>query len=1326
MVPRRDSDRQVLTLRTLGAWGLRFGESPESESDSSPSKTLAFLAYLACSPGATARRERLVDLLWAHAEPDAGDAALRQLTWHFRTRFGEDFIRSAAGALTLAAPLECDRTSFLQAIEKQDFETAVRLYGGDFLPGFAAPGGAEFERWADVERWRLRSLFLLACDNVTRRWLAAGRFREATAVARRARDADRDSEAGWRLLLEALAASGDTMSAAVEAEELRRLLAEDRRAPEPATAAAIRRALHEQTQSAPGSGASLVTELVGRERQFTAITKAWDATRGGRGCHVHVEAAAGLGKTRLLHDASARLRAGGAAVVDTRANPGEQEVRYAFAAALAAALAELPGSNAVAPGSADALVALNPRLSSRFAAAKRAVAPGGFDARVFFLALADLVDGVSEEAPVALMIDDVHWADGESRGLLAALLERLAPRHVLLVTTARPGPEGRFERSDTQQLALEPLGVDQVRLALASAGRFPDAEWAAGLAQALHRSTLGSPLLVVETLRLALSRELLRLSEGEWGSKDPVGLYELLAQGGALHQRIVDLTRERRWLLMCLAVAGVPVHKSVLHEAVRRPDADVGADLDELNRLGFAVHSGGTWAPAHDAIAERLLDIATPEQLAAAHGALGRALAARTDDPSALRAAAHHLKSAGAADALDMVAATWIRLRRAAGDRRPASTQISELLGTQAGDAQVRRVVRRLPLGVRLRPGRVAAIAVATLVMLASAGLLAVSRNTAADPGVLIGQWRHEADGHWRLFARQLTAADVAVGHLALSSLKRTNVVSWDRGRGDLRPDHPGALLATRAYPDAGGEDLAISENGRWSRLTSTAGDDYNGTWSPDGRLLAFSTDRWTPLSQSAVAVMDPDRPGAVKRLTRGGVTRDVASLWSPDGSRIAFVRTHILTPQPSEMCAVTVDGAREWCPRAGGHELIGPAGWANPRELLAWSEDSSGVRRILTLDLETGASREIAQGEIGGASHATGWFVCFCRRTRDEPMQLLVIPVANPERAVRLDSAVSPAEVELFGATRPTERLERLKIGNAPPWIPADGSWRLELLAWDAAGEPREPLAVRWWTSDPTTAAVDSAGEVHPLHRGSVTVYATSGGWRTDSVKVGIRDASTTLLLNEDWRGVLRDRWVPFGTPRPFVARTASGPALATNGDSTFSSGVFTRRLLPVRGGLGIEFTASTPLTMSQWQTLEVSVLSADSLTTRGWDLVKGQVVTPDQQWRSCGVIYPREGHSDQVSLVSGSTWTGRVPPTVARGEWTRVRIQVFPDGRCGLAINGQPRAILNQPIGLGDSALIMFGGFSYHTRILVGAVEVWRGVRRDIDWSKAENPHP
>ena len=51
--------------------------------------------------------------------------------------------------------------------------------------------------------------------------------------------------------------------------------------------------------------------------------------------------------------------------------------------------------------------------------------------------------------------------------------------------------------------------------------------------------------------------------------------------------------------------------------------------------------------------------------------------------------------------------------------------------------------------------------------------------------------------------------------------------------------------------------------------------------------------------------------------------------------------------------------------------------------------------------------------------------------------------------------------------------------------------------------------------------------------------------------------------------------------------------------------------------------------------------------------------------------------------------------------------------DGR-----DGQARAILDRRVPLGDSAMVLSHSYSHRTRILVGHLEVWTGVRRDVDW--------
>src|SRR5690606_37490488 len=139
------------------------------------------------------------------------------------------------GELALGAAIVTDRDLFLEAVEEGALERATELYTGSFLPGFASPGGAEFEHWADLERERLRGIFVRSAESLARKYLGTSSFRDAQRLARRARDEDPLNEGTWRLLIESLIAGGDQLAAAIEADALTTLLQAEGRAPEPAT-----------------------------------------------------------------------------------------------------------------------------------------------------------------------------------------------------------------------------------------------------------------------------------------------------------------------------------------------------------------------------------------------------------------------------------------------------------------------------------------------------------------------------------------------------------------------------------------------------------------------------------------------------------------------------------------------------------------------------------------------------------------------------------------------------------------------------------------------------------------------------------------------------------------------------------------------------------------------------------------------------------------------------------------------------------------------------------------------------------------------------------
>lgn len=150
-----------------------------------------------------------------------------------------------------------------------------------------------------------------------------------------------------------------------------------------------------------------------------------------------------------------------------------------------------------------------------------------------------------------------------------------------------------------------------------------------------------------------------------------------------------------------------------------------------------------------------------------------------------------------------------------------------------------------------------------------------------------------------------------------------------------------------------------------------------------------------------------------------------------------------------------------------------------------------------------------------------------------------------------------------------------------------------------------------------------------------------------------------------------------------------------------------------------------SVPLTQLQWQYIDLTFnASFDSAGLARWDHVSGSVPAPNTP-RACGVGIPGgEGASSQQTMSttsSGVSVNVPVPRSASNGTWHTVRVQIFPDGRCGTALDGKPLAIVDGVLPLDERYWLNISGKSVGTKVLVGPVEVWQGVRGGVDWSAA-----
>jgi DNA-binding SARP family transcriptional activator len=692
----------ALHLRVLGTAGLwaegEGGEHPIL----GPGKPLALVAYLALAPQRSETREHLVDLLWADAEPEAARRNLRQSLYQVRRLLGDECISGDHDRLALACPVRVDRDEFLAAIDAGDLRRAVDLYAGPFFPAFAAPGGAGFEHWADLERQHLHAAFLRALEALGREAIARHRVRDGIALARRLRDAAPERESGWRLLLEALVTVGDWVQAATEAETCETLLRDLERTPEPATAALLR-AARQAPSPAAAAEARLIVEMVGREAEFATVISAWEGAAKGRLRHVHILGTAGIGKTRLLRDVAARIAATGARVVHVRANQGERNLSYAVAGDLTRQLAALPGATGIAPATAGVLLGLDPALSARFPAARAAAADADELLRLRAMAVADLLAAVADERAVAVLVDDLHWTDAASRSVLAGLGARAAASPVLLVTTARPVADAAGTVRPEETVTLRPLTPDQVGQLMESAATLPEGLRAAGIVAAIHEAAAGSPLLVLNILQLAIDQGWLSRDAETWEGRDIGALLAQLRTGSALDRRLAGLGAHERRLLLSLAVAGAPVHDIVIEGMSRRFAFGATSTLHTLEVAGFVSRHGQAWETAHDLVAEQVLEGATRDELRAARNALGSALLDDAgEDEDRLRGAARQLAAAAEQVALARTYHRYARARRKRGDTQGARAMARDLLGAEASTDAVNGLARTLPWQLRL------------------------------------------------------------------------------------------------------------------------------------------------------------------------------------------------------------------------------------------------------------------------------------------------------------------------------------------------------------------------------------------------------------------------------------------------------------------------------------------------------------------------------------------------------------------------------------------------------------------------------------------------
>lgn len=1329
----RVSHGMQLTLRTLGTLQASTTDAQGNTRTLSRGKPVAMLAYLACIPGHKASREHLSALLWGDVDSDAARQNLRQTIWYLKKKLGDGLLDVTGEVLGLAASFTCDRDAFLTAAHHADFAGAVQRHSGPFIPDFAAPGASEFEQWCELERRRVTVTFLRCADALARQWLSEGKFRDAQDLARRARDVEPMDQATWRLLLEALVAGSDGFGAASEAEHFEAFLAREEQEPDSASLAVMRAA--RRSPAAParedtGYASSIAAELVGREAEFSHVLSAWEQARGGAPRVIVVSAMAGFGKSRLLRDVQARLRASRARCILVRAHPGDRHLSDGFLAEVVSQVATLPGSAAVSTGSAGVLVALAPALASLYSSAIPDSSIGEEAVRRRALAMVDLIRAVSDEHAVALLLDDLHWADDHSARVIAAALSRLEHARLLVVMAKRPLADPRALFTTFERLELPPLDLAAVTAFVSHAAELPAAPWADLLPQQLLLATGGSPLLLVETLHDALEQGWLSCSAvGVWQCPDPSRVTASLREGSAVRQRVLRLSPHARHMLLILAVVGRPIETDELLAMDGADSRSLEEHLETLERGGFLTRRGTRLMVAHDEIADAVVAASLEDERRLAHASVARTLLTHSGDEHALRRAAEH--AAAAADER-LVTQAWLlflSLRRRQGDRHGTARVAADLLGCDITSDRVRELVSVTPLRKRRRLRWLAAAGI--VLVAASMAVTAMARrgtppltsdftfltvDSATGKGRYVGV-RIRPDEPWEagvpLVAVELDSNAYPKRPLGVNGLLHRN------------PDGKRwwTLFTGR---EMGDEVVWIDSLGRTQYPMPSAGDDVVESISPDGRLLLASTGRFDTITDHLqLVIVDPERR-TIRRLTISS-EGDRGGRWRPDGTQIAFKRHYFSVTSNDSLCLVDFDGANERCLSAQLPARWGLAGWLDNVRLLVISADGL----LLGVDARSGEVRQLTE-LLGQLVSFDGVLrLCLCRTTAEANSLFYLMPSADPAAARPILYRGRPLHgTAIVAAPRYAENqwLDTLRLVLPPEGLSIENTHQLRAEGRGANGAPAPLHDLRWTSRDTTVATVDSLGRFRPRRLGSTWVVVSAGGWRVDSALARVSPANSQTMVREAWDESWLKRWRTFGEPRPRILGTAVGPAFLPNGDGSYPSGAYLPLVIPSVSGAGMEAMVSMPITRSQWQTLSLALFPADGLERlRQWDHVTGDAISP--MGNTCWATFPGDegGRATELAVYGGrgDDETFAAPAGLYSGRWHRIRLQLLPDGRCALAIDGRPIGARRgrTPPSPSGVYLHVVGNSRFGGRLVVGRTEAWSGVRGGVDWTLVDS---
>ena len=372
--------------------------------------------------------------------------------------------------------------------------------------------------------------------------------------------------------------------------------------------------------------------LVGREEALASLHKALDSMMRGPGSLIFIEGVPGIGKSRLVREASVYARLKGAQVFTGHCYDAELALPYQPFIEIVKAYVQanfkpdIPGR---LPASLAAeLVKLAPGLETHLGAVPELpeVSPAEARLRLFEAVVTLLTRGPE---PVLLILENLHWATPPDLALLLHLAYTgVRRRRLLIVITYQSGPQPpgsahtlaatitQLKRAElAAYFTLGPLAPDQVTLLLET---LLEGEVAPDFSQAIFKVTEGNPFFIEEILKTLIEegRIFRDPARSRWEGINLAYLEIPASLKEVIDRRFEKLSQPHHQLLTLAALLGRQFRVDVLLAVAQVSQAEIRAALAEaiamqlISRVSSPERQSGVeiYAFEHALIRQALLE----------------------------------------------------------------------------------------------------------------------------------------------------------------------------------------------------------------------------------------------------------------------------------------------------------------------------------------------------------------------------------------------------------------------------------------------------------------------------------------------------------------------------------------------------------------------------------------------------------------------------------------------------------------------------------------------------------------------------------------------